>query len=329
LAEPAALELSFRAADRVEQDRARLHAHWQQRLERTEYEAARARRQYDMVDPENRLVARALERQWEQKLAESQRLQEDYARFRAEQPRHLAAADRDRIRALAADLPALWRAATTTGADRRAVVRLLLERVELTRHGETERVTVVVHWRGGTVTRHEVTQGLRRYTALGRYDELRARVIALRGAGRTAEQIAVTLNDEGYVVPRGERYTGHRVRQLFARFGLTGTPPGVAGPSDLPGKDEWWLPALAAELCAKPIVVHRWRWSGWLRARQLPGDNGRWIVRAGTAELKRLRRLRAFEAKNRGRRKPPPELTTPLEHPPSGRRKTRERSGGK
>jgi hypothetical protein len=321
--------LSFRAAERMEQDRERLHAHSRQRLERAEYEAARARRQYDAVDPENRLVARALERQWEEKLAEGQRLAEDYARFRSEQPRHLTASDRDRIRALAADLPALWRAETTTGADRRAVVRLLIERVELTRQGETERVAVVVHWRGGTVTRHDITQGLRRYTDLGRYDELRARVIALRGDGLTADQIAEDLNREGYAVPRGERYTGHRVRQLFARLGLTGIPPGIRADSDLPAADEWWLPALAAELGLKPIVVHRWRWSGWLRARQLRGDNGRWIVRAGAAEVKRLRRLRAFEVKHHGRRKPPPELTTPPEPKPSGRRKTPERSGGK
>src|SRR5438270_7117195 len=203
--EPAALELGFRAAERLEQDRERLHAHWRQRLERVGYEADRARRQYDAVDPENRLVARALERQWEQKLSERQRLEEDYARFRSEQPRHLTASDRDRIRALAADLPALWRAETTTGADRRAVVRLLIERVELTRHGETERITVVVHWRGGAVTRHDITQGLRRYTDLGRYDELRARVIALRGDGLTADQIAEALNREGYAVPRGQR----------------------------------------------------------------------------------------------------------------------------
>jgi hypothetical protein len=327
--EPAALELSFRAAERVEQDRERLHAHWRQRLERAEYEAARARRQYDAVDPENRLVARALERQWEQKLAEVQRLEEDYARFRSEQPRHLTASDRERIRALAADLPALWRAETTTGADRRAVVRLLIERVELTRHGETERVGVVVHWRGGAVTRHEITQGLRSYTALERYDELRARVIALRGDGLTADQIAEALNREGYAVPRGEQYTGNRVRQLFARFGLTGLPRGACESGGLPGKDEWWLPALAAELGVKPIVVHRWRWSGWLHARQLPGGGGRWIVRAGAAEIRRLRRLRAFEVKHRGRRLPPADLTTPPEPKRARRRKTPERSGGK
>jgi DNA invertase Pin-like site-specific DNA recombinase len=327
--EPAALELSFRAAERVEQDRERLHKHWKQRLERTQYEATRARRQYEAVDPENRLVARALEREWEQKLAEVQQLEEDYARFQSEQPRHLTASDRDRIRALAADLPALWRAETTTGADRRAVVRLLIERVELTRTKKTERVAVVVHWRGGAVSRHDVCQGLRRYADLGRYEELRCRVLALRGEGLTADQIADILNREGYAVPRGERYTGHRVRQLFARFGLTGVPAGVRVESDLPARDEWWLPALAAELGVKPIVVHRWRWSGWLQARQLPGDGGRWIVRADATEVRRLRRLRAFEIKHRGRKKPPPELTTAPKGKPWRRRKTPEQSGGK
>jgi DNA invertase Pin-like site-specific DNA recombinase len=327
--EAAALDLSLRAAERVEQDRERLHAHWRQRLERAEYEAARARRQYDAVDPENRLVARALEQQWEQRLAERQRLEEDYARFRSEQPRHLTAADRDRIRGLAADLPALWRAGTTTGADRRAVVRLLIERVELTRHGETERVAVIVHWRGGTVTRHDVIQGLRQYTALERYDELRKRVIALRGDGLTADRIAATLNSEGYTVPRGEGYNGHRVRQLFARFGLTGIPPGVREGSELPGADEWWLPALAAGLGVKPIVVHRWRWSGWLHARQLRGDNGRWIVRADAAEVERLRQLRAFEIEHHGRGRPPPKLTTPRKRKAGRRRTTPAQNGGK
>src|SRR5262249_22113549 len=84
--EPASLELSLQAADRVEQERERLHRHWQQRRERAAYEAARAARQYDAVDPGNRLVARTLERQWEERLAARQRLEEDYARFLRQRP---------------------------------------------------------------------------------------------------------------------------------------------------------------------------------------------------------------------------------------------------
>lgn len=327
--EPAALELSLRAGERLENDRRRLHVHWKQRLERADYEVTRTRRQYDAVDPENRLVVRELERQWEQKLAEQQRLVEDYARFCAQQPRHLTAMDREQIGILAADLPSLWRAGTTTGADRRAVVRLLIDRVELTRHGETERIAVVVHWRGGAATQHEIVQGLRRYAALDRFDELRNRVMKLRGDGMTAKQIAEVLNHDGFVVPRAGKYNGHRVRKLFAQFGLTGIPPGVRDKADLPRHDEWWLPALAAELGVQPIVLHRWRWTGWVTARQLSGENGRWIVAAAQAEIRRLRRLRAFEVKHRGRQTPPSELTTPREKKASNRQKMREQSGGK
>ena len=326
--EPASLELSLRTAEQVERDRERLHTLWKQRLERAEYEADRARRQYDVVDPENRLVARELERQWEHKLAERRRLMEDYDRFQAEQPRRLSTSDRERIMALAADLPGLWRSPTTTGSDRRAIVRLLIERVELSRDGDSERIGVVIHWRGGAMTRHEIRQGLRTYRSLGGLARLRGRILELRGDGQTADAIAATLNREGYRAARGNGFTGHRVRQLLARFGQTGIPPGVRDVNDLPGQGEWWLPALAAELGAQAIVVHRWRWSGWLHARQLRGKNGRWIVWADAAEIMRLRRLLAFEVEHHGRRTPPPDLADRPRRPGDPSLTTCSRSGG-
>jgi hypothetical protein len=195
----------------------------------------------------------------------------------------------------------LWQAQTTTGADRRAVVRQLIERVVVTRRGDGEEVEVVVRWRGGAESRHEVQQGLQRYNQLSDYEELRARVTTLRGEGQSGEQIASLLNQEGYRTPRGGSFTGHRVRRMFMLFGLTGIPAGVCGSEGLPGRHEWWLPELAAELGVKPIVLHRWRWSGWVHARQLPGDNGRWIVWADGDERRRLRRLREHEIQNKGR----------------------------
>jgi hypothetical protein len=88
--EPAALELSLAAAADLEQERARLHRHWQQQVERAHYEAERTRRQYDAVEPENRLVARELERRWEEALKEQRRFEEEYARFGRNQPRGLS-----------------------------------------------------------------------------------------------------------------------------------------------------------------------------------------------------------------------------------------------
>jgi hypothetical protein len=318
--QPASLELSLRAAEQSERDRAHLHVHWKQRRERADYEAGLAKRRYESVDPENRLVARELERQWEQRLTELRQLEDDYARFCQEQPRHLTAEDRQRISTLAEDLPALWQAETTTGADRRAVVRQLIERVVLTRRDSGERIEVVVRWRGGAESRHEVYQSLRRYADLTGFEALRSRLTELRGQGKTGEQIAEVLNREGHRTARGGQYTGWRVRSLCVRLGLTAVPAGVASRADLPGPGEWWLPELAAELGVKPIVVHRWRWSGWVHARQLPGENGRWIIWADGDERRRLRRLRKHEVQNRGR-EAPEDLRQPKPRPQRKRRR--------
>jgi hypothetical protein len=123
--EPAALELSLTAAGQIEQERRQLDRHWQQRRERARYAADRAARQYQAVEPENRLVARELERQWEQQLSAFQQLQEEYTRFRAQQPSSLTEAQRQTIRSLSSSIRTLWHAPGTSRADRKTIVRRL------------------------------------------------------------------------------------------------------------------------------------------------------------------------------------------------------------
>jgi hypothetical protein len=147
--EPAALEVSLEGATDVEAQRQRLHQHWSKRLERAGYEVDRAARQSHAVEPENRLVARTLERQWEEAFASEEQLKADYRRFLAAQPVTLSASEREAIRRLASDLPALWHAETTTAADRQAIMRQLVERVVVTVQGESEQVDLEVHWIGG------------------------------------------------------------------------------------------------------------------------------------------------------------------------------------
>lgn len=95
---PAALEVSMTAAAQAEDERAMLDKLWRQRLERARYAADRARRQYQLAEPENRLVTRQLEAGWEAALAEASRLEADYQRFTEEQPKTLSAADARRFR---------------------------------------------------------------------------------------------------------------------------------------------------------------------------------------------------------------------------------------
>src|SRR4051794_19455959 len=189
--EPAALELSLAAADDLQQERARLHRVRQQELERARYEADRARRQYDAVEPENRLVARELERRWEEALKEQRRLEEEYARFCRSQPSGLSTAEREQIRSLAQDLPALWQAPGTTAADRQRIVRLLIEEVVVAVQGDSERVEVAIRWAGGCWSRHELVRPVRRYEQLADYGRLLTRIDELRKTGLTLAQVAV------------------------------------------------------------------------------------------------------------------------------------------
>src|SRR5207245_7491307 len=146
--EPAALELSLTVTARLEQERAELDQLWQQRRERAAYEVERAARQYHAVEPEHRLVARTLERAWEEKLAAQQQLEEEYHRFVQHKPRLLSEAEREAIRRLATDIPALWVAPTTTAADRKEIIRQVVERVVVEVQGSRESVQVRREWIG-------------------------------------------------------------------------------------------------------------------------------------------------------------------------------------
>ena len=156
--EPAALEASLAAVAEVERERSELARHWQLRRERARFEADRAARQYRACEPENRLVARELERRWEEALKAERQIEDDFARWQRSAPGRLGPDDERSIRALAADLPAVWHAATTTPAERQRIARLLIDRVSVIVDKSSERVDVEVHWTGGLVEAHVLSR---------------------------------------------------------------------------------------------------------------------------------------------------------------------------
>jgi len=214
---PASLELSLRAIAEYQQERATLEKQWQLRLERARQDTARAYRQYDAVDPGNRLVARTLERMWEEALLAERALEEDYTRFRETQPHRLTAAECAEIETLARDLPALWHAPQTGLTEKRHVVRTLVERVVIWAPATTQEVTVHLHWSLGTVTEHHVKRRVRSWNQVADIAAIRERLAARRTAGWSAERIATELNAEGYQTPLGKPFTSESVRQLFSR----------------------------------------------------------------------------------------------------------------
>jgi hypothetical protein len=221
--EPAALELSLKAIENVNRDRDRLHRQWEQRLERASYESQRAERQYNVVEPENRLVARGLERRWEEALQNQRILQEEHDRFSNEQPPRLGEDEKTRILAVAGDVATLWSATGTTAVDRKEVVRLLVDRVTVHVRPDSERAEVEISWKGGLTTRQEIVRSVSRYELLSIYDQLLERIERLRGDGLTIKEVASQLNSEGFRTPMsGKGYTSTSVRKLISRLGLTG-----------------------------------------------------------------------------------------------------------
>jgi hypothetical protein len=290
--EPAALELSLMAADDLERERARLHQDRRQGLERARYEAERARRQYDAVEPENRLVAREQERRREEALKEQHRLEEDYARYSRDQPRDLSAGEREQIRAWARDLLALWRAATTTAADPQRIVRLLVQEVVVTVRGESEWVDVTICWAGGSRRDHGLVRPVQRYRQMADFEGLLNRIDELRATGRALAEVAEQLNREGFHPPkRSASFTSAIPAVLLARRGRTGPCPRAVGEPGVLGEHEWLLTDLARELAMPPATLHRWIRVGWVRARKLPTPGGHWAIWADGDELDRMRRL--------------------------------------
>lgn len=293
--EPSALELSLKLAEDLEAERSRDRAHWEQRLERAHFEADRVRRQYDAVEPENRLVARTLERQWEEALAAEERLNSDYARFLADEPSPLSREERDRIRRLAEDIPALWSAATTTDAERQAIVRQLVERVIVTVVNDTEQVNVEIHWAGGQCTRTQIARPVARLEQLSYYPQLLERVICLHQEGHDDVDIARRLNAEGWrPAKRRATFNAPMVANLLTRRALSSGSARQQYTANLErGTDEWTLKELAHELGMPPVTLHGWIRKGQVRARQVKHAGHRlWLLWADQAEVRRLHQLR-------------------------------------
>ena len=299
--EPAALEVSLRVAEEAQADRQKLHRHWNKRLERARIDVDRAFRQYNAVEPENRLVARTLEKQWEEALGAEETLKVEHERFLVEQPSTLDDTERDAIRRLAADVPALWKASSTTAADRQTIIRQLVERVIVTVQGESEKVDVAVHWFGGHGTAATVIRPVARLDQLSYFSQLLVRVSELYSEGRGGKLIADQLNAEGWRPPkRRETFTASMVGALLQRQGLLAATGRVRDDFERRGR-EMTLGELALELDMPSPTVYSWLRKGHLMARRdRTSSRPRWLVKATKAELERLRSLR--EAAPRQRR---------------------------
>ena len=207
-----ALEVQQELAAQVEEtDRLRA-----KQVERARYEADLAQQRYTRVDPNNRLVADALEAEWNGKLRALQQAQQDYERQRQADRMLIDADDRARIMALATDFPKLWRAPSTSDRDRKRMVRLLLEDVTLIKKGE---ITVQVRFKGGTRTTLVLPRPQAAWEIWQTPPQIVAEIDRLLDQ-HTEGEIARLLNDRGLRSGKGHRFHRRLVNQIRRRYGL-------------------------------------------------------------------------------------------------------------
>jgi DNA invertase Pin-like site-specific DNA recombinase len=284
--EPAALTLSLEATARLEHERQELDRLWQQRLERAAYESERAARHYRLVEPEQRLVARQLAKDWEDKLTAQRQRQEDYQRFLHTQSQALSHAQREAIKQLAQNIPALWQAPTTTVADRKEMIRQIVQRVIVRAEGLSERLYITIEWVGGGTTAGITTRPMSRTEHLSYYPLLCERLRTLAAEGYSTVKITACLAQEGFRSPKQDRPLNRQtVMELMRRLGIHHPRRRPRPPV---GQHEWRLSELEGELGRSNSTLHLWRKRGWLQARWHEPEKC-WVVWADEAELNSLK----------------------------------------
>ena len=200
---PAELDALSRARRAQSQVDSALRVNAEREVERTRYAAALAQRQFNRVDPDNRLVAAELERRWECALMEVRAAEAALAEHSAPRPTSpntIGKALESKVVALAGRLPRIWADPATTDAHRKALLRSLIEKVVLDR-GTRDLTLARIVWRGGAVTDLEVKMRVSSLANLTRGDEMRDRILELAQNRMPDDEIASALTSEGHRSP--------------------------------------------------------------------------------------------------------------------------------
>ena len=261
---PAGLEAALKAAEQLESDHDGVLAQFRREVERAQYEAQRAERRYRAVDPENRLVARGLETEWENSLRQLEAARAELTRREQQRPRTLRAEERTAIRSLGSDLKSVWSAPTTTDRDRKELLRALLEEIIIAVQRDEFRAHLTMRWRGGAITEFDLP--VPRFQPMGpRTDEDTISLLRRLAALYPDEVIAGILNRQGRQTATGERFTANHVGNLrryrnIPRF----QPPAELAPGELAT-----IRKAAQILGLNTSTIHRWLADGFIAGEQI------------------------------------------------------------
>lgn len=257
---PAGLDALVLAEEAARKEVDEMRTRWKLRVEQAEYEASLAQRRYDAVDPDNRVVARELERRWNERLVELEEMREQ---ARSSEHRHqpLTPEEIREARRLVRDLERLWEAPTTAARDKKALLRTVIDEVQV--RTEEKSVELCVVWKGGATTERKLERHPHRPVHATPEDTVE--LIRKLASEFDDAQIARVLNKQGRRGQMGGPYTKEAVRCLRRRNSIArGEAPQARDPRQGP----FTADEAAAELGVTSSTVHRWLRDGLLPGRQ-------------------------------------------------------------
>jgi DNA invertase Pin-like site-specific DNA recombinase len=268
---PDQIRIALAAVEQIGSEVRQLEQQWSLKRERARYDVERARRQYDTVEPENRLVARSLERAWEDRLRAAEAIEQEYCQWRQQDAITLSAEDRQAVEALAANLPAIWDAPTTRPDERKRIVRFLIQEIILDQKRSRGRVCIRIIWQTGAVSEHSIQRRVHSYN--DDYENcgaLKDRIAQLNAEGLMDKQVAAVLNNEGVMSARGQPFTYENVWLLRQRWGIPAVKLNPVGPNPHNWPDRSFsVQGAAAAIGVTPQTIFDYLANGLLRGRQI------------------------------------------------------------
>src|SRR5947209_18807706 len=275
--EPARLEIALATLAQLEARAKQIDQQARRQIERAQYEADLACRRYRAVDPDNRLVARSLEREWNEKLLEVDRLERAYQIMPKPAALTLSAEQRQQIRALAQDLPALWEAPTTTFAQRKQLLRWLIKDVTLSKRDQL--IVIDIRWQTEARTSLSIPRLKKSWEVRQTDPQIVARVRELAPT-HTATQIANVLNEEGLRPGLGGSFTASKVDWIRAAYHIPLACPEGPGfcPTGQRGDGRYSALAAAELLNVNVSTIADWCNAGILQSVRAHPHGPRWIT---------------------------------------------------
>ncbi len=265
--EPAKLAASIAAAERLEADREAMLKQWRLGVERASYEARRAERRYRAVDPDNRLVARGLEREWEKGLNALEAAKAELARRERERPRLLSLEERDRLLSIGPDLARVWHAPTTAPRDRKELLRALTEEVIIKVERDKAAAHLTIRWKGGALDEIDLALPRSRPATI-RTDEDTIALVRRLACHYPDSVIAGILNRQGRTTAYGHRFEAGHVGNLRRHWDIGCFEPRA----DAPDGELLTIKKAAIVLGVAPSTLHRLLNDGIIAGEQLtPG----------------------------------------------------------